>query len=266
MVLGSEAVSDHLTLHISVHLLSESHSSCLSSHSAQLGLILCSNWCPSFARHHAPAPFTTSIAMSAAAGLQLQQQFQQQLQRPAAANKRTGRPKRLQPPPQSFPPLPPTAQPQPVELACLAYHYLRPLFPKTAESLLSEAAGTLPALGLLVEQSGGVRLENVVGEWMRGKQKEWEERRLVKLLDGLEQQQQQQQPADEQKDGSSNGRSSEGAGLVQRTVTTLLQLLTDYSTLRQTEEKVSQPLESHSSALSQPLSIKACTNPAYHSP
>ena len=101
----------------------------------------------------------------------------------------------------------------------------------------------MPALGALTQQTGGVLLKDVVGEWMRGKQKEWEETRLVTMLDSLEQQQQQHHQQDEQKDGS--GGSDGSSGLLKRTVSTMMQLLTDYNTLRQSEEKVSQPHHTH---------------------
>ena len=159
------------------------------------------------------------------------QQQQQQQQRPASGNKRTGRPKRLQPPPRSFHSLPSSAQPQPVELACLVYQYLLPLYPNTAQSLLDEAAAALPAFAALKEQTS-VKLLDVVAEWMRAKQRQWDEKRLLQLLDGLEEQ-------SEQKDDGGGGG---GSGLLQRTVSTVVQLLTDYHTLRQSEEKVSLPI------------------------
>jgi len=159
---------------------------------------------------------------------------QQQQQRRAAVGKRTGRPKRLQPPAQSFLPLPPSAQPQPIELACLVYHYLSPLYPATAESLLTEAAATLPALSALMEQRA-VPLQAVVAEWMHGKQRQWDERRLVALLDGLE-----QRPHEEQKVAGDGGP---GDGLLRRTVSTVVQLLADYSTLRQSQQQQQQQQE-----------------------
>ena len=135
------------------------------------------------------------------------------------------------PPPSPFPPLPPSAQPQPVELACLTYRYLLPLYPRTAESLLHEASAAHPAIAALAQQTS-VALEDVVGHWIAAKQKQWDERRLVTLLDGLE------QPGLDEHTADGNGGS--GGGLLQRTVSTIMQVLTDYNTLRRTQEEVSQ--------------------------
>ena len=150
--------------------------------------------------------------------------------RAAVGNTRTGRPKRFQPPPQSFLPLADSTQPQPIELACLAYHYLLPLFPKTALSLLEEAAATLPALTALKERRA-VRLDDIVAEWMAAKQRQWNDKRLTALLDEMDERHQQ----DERKDEA--GSSRESGGLLQRTVSTVLQLLADYSTLRQSRQQ-----------------------------
>ena len=154
----------------------------------------------------------------------------------SSANRRTGRPKRIQLPSHSFPPLPAAAQPQPVELACLVYRYLLPLYPQTAQSLLHEAADSLPALAALKQQRCA-QLAAIVSDWLQLQQRQWDERRLVALLDGLE----QRQTDDERKE---DGGVDEGGGLLQRTVVGVMQLLADYNTARRQQEKVSQPPDS----------------------
>lgn len=174
----------------------------------------------------------------------------------ATGNKRTGRPKRLQPPSQPFLPLSPSAQPQPIELACIVHQYLLPRYPTAAAALLNEATTTLPALGALIEQRG-VPLERIVAEWMAGRQKEWYERRLVSSLDGLD-------------NGGAADRVDEGSvalpgGMLQRTVSTIVQLTADYRTLRQSEEErakvnpLRQPQRPHN-----PPSISAPDCPLSH--